>query len=74
MQARCTRGRKPDPFLLPPLTSISFILLLLYFLITCSDIFLLFFSLQAGVIPNMVGGIKQIWKAEGLPGFFTGYK
>lgn len=22
----------------------------------------------------MVGGIKQIWKTEGLPGFFTGYK
>ena len=30
--------------------------------------------LQAGVVPNMVGGIKQIWKQEGLPGFFTGYK
>ncbi len=30
--------------------------------------------LQAGVVPSMVGGIKQIWKTEGLPGFFTGYK
>jgi solute carrier family 25 S-adenosylmethionine transporter 26 len=30
--------------------------------------------LQAGVVPSMVGGIKQIWKQEGLPGFFTGYK
>lgn len=29
---------------------------------------------QAGVVPNMLGGIKQIWKTEGFPGFYTGYK
>ncbi len=26
------------------------------------------------MVPSLVGGIKQIWRTEGLPGFFTGYK
>ena len=30
--------------------------------------------MQAGVVPSVLGGIRQIWKTEGLPGFFTGYR
>lgn len=26
------------------------------------------------MVPSLLGGIKQIWRTEGLPGFFTGYK
>jgi hypothetical protein len=29
---------------------------------------------QAGVVKTMMGGIKQIWREQGVPGFFTGYR
>lgn len=31
-------------------------------------------GVQAGVAATMLGGIRQIWKEGGIPGFFTGYK